>query len=51
MDPQGRFWCLEANSLPGMAAASLLPQAAKVAGIEFAHLVERICRGARLTRR
>ena len=51
MDPQGRFWCLEANSLPGMTAASLLPQAAKVAGIEFAQLVERICRGARLTRR
>ncbi|MDB6091403.1 MAG: D-alanine--D-alanine ligase [Gammaproteobacteria bacterium] len=46
MDPQGRFWCLEANSLPGMTAASLLPQAAKVAGIEFPRLVERICKAA-----
>ncbi|MBV9912527.1 MAG: D-alanine--D-alanine ligase, partial [Sinobacteraceae bacterium] len=46
MDPQGRFWCLEANSLPGMTAASLLPQAARAAGIEFADLCERICRAA-----
>ena len=46
MDPDGNFWCLEANSLPGMTAASLLPQAAKVAGIEFPKLVERICRAA-----
>jgi D-alanine-D-alanine ligase len=46
MDPEGRFWCLEANSLPGMTAASLLPQAAQVAGIEFPKLVERICRAA-----
>jgi D-alanine-D-alanine ligase len=48
LDPKGRFWCLEANSLPGMTAASLLPQAAKVAGIEFPKLVERICRAALL---
>jgi D-alanine-D-alanine ligase len=45
-DVQGGFWCLEANSLPGMTATSLLPQAAKVAGIEFDELLERICRGA-----
>jgi D-alanine-D-alanine ligase len=51
MDPQGRFWCLEANSLPGMTAASLLPQAARVAGIEFPRLVERICRAALVTKR
>jgi D-alanine-D-alanine ligase len=42
----GGFWCLEANSLPGMTATSLLPQAAKVAGISFPELLERICRGA-----
>lgn len=42
----GGFWCLEANSLPGMTATSLLPQAAKVAGISFPGLFERICRGA-----
>lgn len=45
-DLQGRFWCLEANSLPGMTATSLLPQAAKAAGINFPDLLERICRGA-----
>jgi D-alanine-D-alanine ligase len=45
-DDQGRFWCLEANSLPGMTATSLLPQAARAAGIEFPDLLDRICRGA-----
>jgi D-alanine-D-alanine ligase len=44
-DDQGRYWCLEANSLPGMTATSLLPQAAKAAGIEFPELLDRICRG------
>ncbi|MFI4906875.1 MAG: D-alanine--D-alanine ligase [Steroidobacterales bacterium] len=46
MDASGDFWCLEANSLPGMTAASLLPQAAKAAGISFSELVERICKAA-----
>jgi D-alanine-D-alanine ligase len=45
-DPAGEFWCLEANSLPGMTATSLLPQAAKTAGIGFPELLDRICRGA-----
>ena len=45
-DPDGNVWCLEANSLPGMTATSLLPQAAKAAGIAFPDLLERICRGA-----
>ncbi len=51
MDPAGKFWCLEANSLPGMTAASLLPQAAQAAGIDFPKLVERICRAALVARR
>ncbi|MDE2450019.1 MAG: D-alanine--D-alanine ligase [Gammaproteobacteria bacterium] len=52
MDPQDGIWCLEANSLPGMTAASLLPQAARAAGIGFAQLVERICLiGANRSRR
>lgn len=51
MDSEGRFWCLEANSLPGMTSASLLPQAAKAAGIPFPKLVERICRAALITPR
>ncbi|MGH8149876.1 MAG: D-alanine--D-alanine ligase family protein [Steroidobacteraceae bacterium] len=46
MDEAGRCWCLEANSLPGMTANSLLPQAARVAGISFPELCERICRAA-----
>jgi D-alanine-D-alanine ligase len=45
-DANGDFWCLEANSLPGMTATSLLPQAAKVAGISFPELLDRICKGA-----
>jgi D-alanine-D-alanine ligase len=50
-DFNGGFWCLEANSLPGMTATSLLPQAAKVAGISFPELLERICKGAIRCRR
>jgi D-alanine-D-alanine ligase len=45
-DVHGGIWCLEANSLPGMTATSLLPQAAKAAGIEFPELLDRICKGA-----
>jgi D-alanine-D-alanine ligase len=45
-DATGHFWCLEANSLPGMTSTSLLPQAAAAAGIDFPTLLERICRGA-----
>jgi D-alanine-D-alanine ligase len=51
MDTLDEFWCLEANSLPGMTSGSLLPQAAKVAGIDFPRLVERICRAALLAKR
>jgi D-alanine-D-alanine ligase len=46
MDAEGSIWCLEANSLPGMTSTSLLPQAAKAAGIEFPDLLQRICQGA-----
>jgi D-alanine-D-alanine ligase-like ATP-grasp enzyme len=45
-DVNGVFWCLEANSLPGMTATSLLPQAARAAGIGFPELLERICHGS-----
>jgi D-alanine-D-alanine ligase len=47
LTPEGQLFCLEANTLPGMTAMSLLPQAARAAGIEFAELCERICRSAR----
>ena len=49
-DAEGHPWCLEANSLPGMTATSLLPQAAKAAGIGFPELLDRICRGVLKTR-
>lgn len=35
MDPAGGLWCLEANTLPGMTAMSLLPQSAQAVGISF----------------
>ncbi|MFW6039607.1 MAG: D-alanine--D-alanine ligase [Gemmatimonadota bacterium] len=40
--PDGSFWCLEANSLPGMTATSLVPKAAAAAGISFPGLCERL---------
>lgn len=36
------FWFLEANTIPGMTPLSLLPMAAKAAGISFEELVERV---------
>jgi D-alanine-D-alanine ligase len=42
MSPQGGFFCLEANTLPGMTELSLIPQAATAAGISFPELCERI---------
>lgn len=42
LDDDGSPWCLEANALPGMTANSLLPQAARAAGIEFPELCHRI---------
>jgi D-alanine-D-alanine ligase len=44
LDAEGTFWCLEANTLPGMTAASLFPKSAAVAGIPFPELCERLCR-------
>jgi D-alanine-D-alanine ligase len=42
MDELGNFYCLEANTLPGMTELSLIPQAAAAAGILFPQLCERI---------
>jgi D-alanine-D-alanine ligase len=38
----GTFYCLEANTLPGMTQTSLIPQAAAAAGISFPELCDRI---------
>src|SRR2546427_8938624 len=40
----GDIFCLEANTLPGMTGTSLLPQAARAAGIAVAALCEPVCR-------
>lgn len=42
MTAAGEFFCLEANTLPGMTQLSLIPQAAAAAGISFPELCERI---------
>lgn len=42
LSPTGDFFCLEANTLPGMTDLSLVPQAAAAAGIVFPELCERI---------
>jgi len=44
--PDGTFSCLEANSLPGLTATSLVPKAAAAAGIDFPDLCERIALSA-----
>ncbi|MFI5232150.1 MAG: D-alanine--D-alanine ligase [Gemmatimonadales bacterium] len=44
MTADGTFYCLEANTLPGMTGLSLIPQAAAAAGITFPELCERIVR-------
>jgi D-alanine-D-alanine ligase len=40
----GTPWVLEANTLPGLTATSLLPQSAAAVGIPFEELCHRICR-------
>jgi D-alanine-D-alanine ligase len=42
MATDGSFYCLEANTLPGMTQTSLIPQAAAAAGISFSELCDRI---------
>jgi D-alanine-D-alanine ligase len=43
LDDENNLWCLEANTLPGMTAASLFPKGAAAAGMSFPELCERIC--------
>ncbi|MGD9152926.1 MAG: D-alanine--D-alanine ligase [Gammaproteobacteria bacterium] len=49
-DKQGKIWCAEVNTLPGMTETSLLPKAAKAHGMDFDTLVLRILNGARYGR-
>lgn len=48
LTPEGEFFCLEANTLPGMTELSLIPQGAAVAGMAFGALCERIAELARV---
>ena len=42
LDEEGMPWCLEANSLPGLTGNSLVPKAARAAGIPFPELCNRL---------
>ncbi len=50
LDRAGGFWCLEANTLPGMTPTSLLPQEARAFGISYEDLCDTIARLAAKTR-
>ena len=42
MNESGKMYCLEANTLPGMTATSLIPQEAAAIGISFKELCQQI---------
>lgn len=42
MNAEGKMYCLEANTLPGMTPTSLLPQEAAVLGMSYADLCEKL---------
>ena len=42
LKPDGKAYCLEINTLPGMTSTSLVPKMAKAAGISFEELIDRI---------
>jgi len=47
LDDAGRSYCLEANTSPGMTDHSLVPMAARAAGISFSQLVLKLLEEAR----
>ena len=42
LDNEGKAWCLEINTLPGMTSASLLPKEAAAIGMSYEDLCEKI---------
>ena len=42
MSAQGKLYCLEANTLPGMTVTSLIPQEAAAIGMSFEQLIEKL---------
>jgi D-alanine-D-alanine ligase len=48
VDEAGTPWVLEVNTIPGLTALSLFPDAARAAGIDFDELCDRLVGHARL---
>ena len=46
LDPERGHFLLEANTIPGLTATSLLPMGAAALGMDFPTLCERLCRAA-----
>ena len=46
LDEDGKAWCLEVNTLPGMTPTSLVPQEAAAVGISYSELCEQIIAAA-----
>ena len=44
LDKDGKFWCLEINSLPGLTPASLVPKEAAAVGMDYNQLCGEIIR-------
>ena len=44
LDGDGKLWCLEVNSLPGMTPTSFVPQEAAAAGMSYGELCDEIVR-------
>ena len=42
LDEEGKAWCLEVNTLPGMTPTSLVPQEAAAVGMDYDTLCETI---------
>ena len=42
LDAEGRAWCLEVNTLPGMTPTSLIPKSAAIAGLSYPALCQRV---------
>jgi len=45
-EKEGKFYFLEINTIPGMTATSLAPQAAQAAGMEFPEFLDRLVKNA-----
>ncbi|MEA1926423.1 MAG: D-alanine--D-alanine ligase [Patescibacteria group bacterium] len=45
-EKSGKFYFLEINTIPGMTETSLVPQAARTAGMEFSDFLDKLIKGA-----